>query len=197
MMENLTNVSRKNHIKHDLNLSRLKFENPQIKQSPEINKNSQIGKASESKIIPIKVSHDRPNNSASLGDRKPVVNQKSKQDITVTLRLLHPSKSILIQNWRFEKALNIWIGRSSNNHVVLRSCVVSRHHLELRQLDGKWILTSFGSNGTYVNGKKISQVCLEDGAIVHLGRTGPVIQIHLTASSINEEPIETQLQCVG
>jgi pSer/pThr/pTyr-binding forkhead associated (FHA) protein len=185
-----------NIIKNELNDVCYKMNNS-IQPPQDIHKTHQISRGSESNIIPLNVSHDRLPNHARGARKKSVVNQKLNKDITVTLTLLHPSNLIPIQNWRFEKALNIWIGRSGNNHVVLRSCVVSRHHVELRKIDDQWILNSFGSNGTYVNGQKISQVCVEDGVIVQLGRTGPAIQINLTVARVSENSVETPLQCVG
>lgn len=194
-IQKLNNLS-----KNDLNDLGYKLNKYSSQATPEIQTKYQISIGSESNIVPLQGSRDRPQNHASDPKNKSVVNQKLSKDITVTLTLLHPSNLFPIQNWRFEKALNIWIGRSGNNHVVLHSCVVSRHHVELRKIDDQWILNSFGSNGTYVNGKKMSQVCLEDGAIVQLGRTGPAIQINLTVAKASDNSVETPvppLKCVG
>jgi pSer/pThr/pTyr-binding forkhead associated (FHA) protein len=73
----------------------------------------------------------------------------------------------------------IRIGRSSNNHVVLYSAVVSRHHIELCQIGDRWELTNLGSNGTYLDGTKVTKIQVQNGAIIRLARSGPRIKIHL------------------
>lgn len=97
----------------------------------------------------------------------------------ITLTLLHPIKSTPMQSWRFEKESVIRIGRATDNNVVLYSAVVSRHHVELRRSGLNWKITNLGTNGTYLKGMPITQVTVEDGAIVSLARSGPQIQIHL------------------
>ncbi len=101
----------------------------------------------------------------------------------ITLTLLHPIQSTPVQSWTFEHEPVIRIGRSTDNHVILYSAVVSRHHVELRQLDGQnWEILSLGANGTYLDGKQISRVPVVDGVVIRLARSGPNIQIHLGLS---------------
>ncbi|MFH7027268.1 MAG: FHA domain-containing protein [Heteroscytonema crispum UTEX LB 1556] len=69
----------------------------------------------------------------------------------ITLSLLRPLESIPAQSWTFEDEPVIRIGRAADNHVVLYSAVVSRRHVEVRQVDRGWEIVSFGANGTYVN----------------------------------------------
>lgn len=94
----------------------------------------------------------------------------------------------------------IRIGRSTDNHVVLYSAVVSRHHVELRWTGRNWEVVNLGTNGTYLDGKPITQALVEDGLIIHLARSGPKIQINLGEKGIKAEsgrvqvqPIESQL----
>lgn len=101
----------------------------------------------------------------------------------ITLTLLHPIQSIPVQNWSFEHESVIRIGRSTDNHVILYSAVVSRHHVELRQVDSQWEIVNLGANGTYLEGKRITQVPIEDGVIIRLARSGPNIQIHIGQSA--------------
>ncbi len=105
----------------------------------------------------------------------------------ITLTLLHPIQSTPVQSWTFEHEPVIRIGRSTDNHVILYSAVVSRHHVELRQLDGQnWEILSLGANGTYLDGKQISRVPITDGVVIRLARSGPNIQIHLGLSTTRE-----------
>lgn len=97
----------------------------------------------------------------------------------ITLTLLHPVQQTPVQVWTFDKEPVIRIGRATDNQVILYSAVVSRHHVELRRLDNSWELVNLGTNGTYLNGKRINQVPLVDGAIIRLARSGPNIQIRL------------------
>lgn len=97
----------------------------------------------------------------------------------ITLSLLHPINKTPVQNWTFETESVIRIGRSTDNDVILYSAVVSRHHVELRQTEQGWLVMSLGTNGTYLEGKRIEQVPVEDGLIIRLARSGPNIQINL------------------
>lgn len=106
------------------------------------------------------------------------------KDVTpaITLTLLHPLQSVPVQSWTFEPESNIKIGRSSDNDVILYSAVVSRHHVEIRRKDSGWEVVSLGANGTYVDGKRVTQVDVVDGMIFRLASSGPKIQIRMGAS---------------
>ncbi|BAQ64859.1 FHA domain-containing protein [Geminocystis sp. NIES-3709] len=98
----------------------------------------------------------------------------------ITLTLLHPLKSVAVQKWNFEPNSVIRIGRANDNDVVLYSAVVSRHHLEIRPRGDDWALVNLGSNGTFINGKKINKVLVKDGMIIRLASSGPKIKITLS-----------------
>jgi pSer/pThr/pTyr-binding forkhead associated (FHA) protein len=104
----------------------------------------------------------------------------------ITLNLLHPLQSIPIQSWTFEDESVIRIGRATDNQVILYSAVVSRHHVELRRRGSVWEVFNLGANGTYLDGKRIAEAPVTDGALIRLARSGPQIQIHLGASEIKE-----------
>lgn len=106
----------------------------------------------------------------------------------ITLSLLHPIKQIPVQVWTFENESTIRIGRSTDNQVILYSAVVSRHHVELRRVGNSWEIVNLGTNGTYLDGKRITQVSVADGAIIRLARSGPNIQIRIGAEALNELP---------
>ena len=68
----------------------------------------------------------------------------------------------------------ITIGRTEDNDVVIDDACTSRHHLQIiQQDDGHYTLSDFGStNGTYVNGQKISgEINLDENDIVRIGNT--------------------------
>jgi eukaryotic-like serine/threonine-protein kinase len=97
----------------------------------------------------------------------------------LTVTLLHPVQSTPVQSWTFEQESVVRIGRATDNQVVLYSAVVSRHHVELRNTTGQWEVVNLGTNGTYLDGKRINQSPLEDGGIIRLARSGPNLQVRL------------------
>jgi pSer/pThr/pTyr-binding forkhead associated (FHA) protein len=104
----------------------------------------------------------------------------------ITLTLLHPLQSVPVQHWTFEPETSIRIGRSTDNEVVLYSAVVSRHHVEIRPHESGWEVVNLGANGTYMNGKKISKIVVEDGMVIRLASSGPKIQINLDTGKEDE-----------
>ncbi|MGD1861320.1 MAG: FHA domain-containing protein [Leptolyngbyaceae cyanobacterium] len=101
----------------------------------------------------------------------------------ITLSLLHPLNKKPVQHWTFEEDAVIRIGRSTENQVVLYSAVVSRHHVELRQTDVGWEIVNLGTNGTYLDGKRVAQAIAKDGIVIRLARSGPNIQINIADDS--------------
>jgi pSer/pThr/pTyr-binding forkhead associated (FHA) protein len=99
----------------------------------------------------------------------------------ITINLLHPVNSNPVQTWRFSSKNVIRIGRSKDNSVVVLSSVVSRHHAELRRQKFGWEVHSFGANGTYVEGKQVTQANIVDGTVIRLANSGPRIQVRLDA----------------
>jgi eukaryotic-like serine/threonine-protein kinase len=97
----------------------------------------------------------------------------------LTVTLLHPVQSTPVQSWTFEQESVVRIGRAMDNQVVLYSAVVSRHHVELRNTNGQWEVVNLGTNGTYLDGKRVNQAPLEDGGIIRLARSGPNLQVRL------------------
>lgn len=97
----------------------------------------------------------------------------------ITITLLHPLQSVPVQNWTFGLQSVIRIGRSTDNEVILYSAVVSRHHVELRFDGAEWEIVNLGANGTYIDGKRIVQIAVDDGMVIRLASSGPKIQIRL------------------
>lgn len=97
----------------------------------------------------------------------------------ITLTLLHPVQFTPIQSWAFEQESVIRIGRASDNHVVLYSAVVSRYHVELRHTRISWEIVNLGTNGTYLDGRRVQQATLVDGGVIRLARSGPNIRVKI------------------
>jgi pSer/pThr/pTyr-binding forkhead associated (FHA) protein len=113
---------------------------------------------------------------------------KAVETRVITLTLLHPIQSTPVQSWTFERDDVIRIGRSTDNQVVLYSAVVSRHHVELRQSSDSWEVVSLGANGTYIDGKRVIRVPVQDGLTFRLARSGPNLQVHLGAPPAGRIP---------
>ncbi len=79
------------------------------------------------------------------------------------------------------------IGRDSQGEVVFdfqKDPAVSFNHAAIEEAGGRWELKDLGStNGTLVNGKKITRHFLTDGDIVAFGLAGPQLKIHLDVPS--------------
>ncbi len=112
----------------------------------------------------------------------------------ITLILLHPLQSTPVQSWVFYDEPLIRIGRSTDNHVVLYSAVVSRHHIEIHQKGSKWEIVSLGTNGTYLEGKRINQAAVTDGMVIRLAGSGPKIQIRVGTAALQDLPKTTPVK---
>lgn len=110
----------------------------------------------------------------------------------ITLSLLHPLHKTPVQSWSFSQEPVVRIGRSSDNHVILYSAVVSRHHVEIHRTEEGWAVKSLGTNGTYLDGRRIDEIPVTDGIIIRLARSGPNIQIHTTQEK--RDPLKELLQ---
>jgi pSer/pThr/pTyr-binding forkhead associated (FHA) protein len=78
----------------------------------------------------------------------------------------------------------IRIGRAPDCELVLRDTRVSRRHARLMARDGVLILTDLGStNGTRVNGHRITEVVLGAGDRIEIGETSLVIEVAPTGAS--------------
>jgi hypothetical protein len=65
----------------------------------------------------------------------------------------------------------VLVGRSHGCAIVYDEPSVSRAHAALRRRDGGWSVVDLGStNGTYVNGLRVTEAPVEDGDRLDLGR---------------------------
>ncbi|WP_066381768.1 MULTISPECIES: FHA domain-containing serine/threonine-protein kinase [unclassified Anabaena] len=102
----------------------------------------------------------------------------------VTLTLLEPQQKTPLKQWCFENSAVIRIGRAADNHVVLTDTLVSRHHLEIRQVSSAkngaaWQVFSKGTNGTFLNGVLVIQSSLPDNSLLQLAQGGPILQFQI------------------
>lgn len=84
----------------------------------------------------------------------------------------NPAKAFLIVNGERHVPLNrpvITLGRKLDNTIILDDPHVSRHHAQLRQRYGRWVLYDLGSaSGTYVNNDRVEECLLQPGDVVTL-----------------------------
>ncbi|QSJ19811.1 protein kinase [Nostoc sp. UHCC 0702] len=116
----------------------------------------------------------------------------------VTLTLLEPQQKTPIKQWCFENSSVIRIGRATDNDVVLTDTLVSRHHLELRQVSsnsngGSWQVTSQGTNGTFLNGVLVIQTTLPDNSLLELAQGGPILLFQIQEVTAQESWWRSQL----
>lgn len=63
------------------------------------------------------------------------------------------------------------IGRRQDNHIVIDSPYVSRHHAQLRLRFGRYVLYDLNSRGgTFVNGHRITECILKAGDVIGLSQ---------------------------
>ncbi len=68
------------------------------------------------------------------------------------------------------------IGRSEDCSIQIDEGVVSRLHIEVILKDGNWTIVDKGSsNGTFINGEKISAIGIQNTTSIELGKNGPII----------------------
>ncbi len=62
------------------------------------------------------------------------------------------------------------IGRKGNNHIIINDPHVSRHHAQIRQADGRYLLIDLNSTvGTSVNGERVEHAFLKSGDVISIG----------------------------
>ena len=55
---------------------------------------------------------------------------------------------------------------------MLDDLLVSRWHAELRRVDGRWHIRDLSSaNGTYVNGRRVTEAAVEPDSVIGIGRS--------------------------
>jgi len=69
-------------------------------------------------------------------------------------------------------AQTLIVGRTADNDLSIDHPLISRHHVRFERAGTRWTVTDLGStNGTYVNGRRVTSSALDVGDIVDLGAT--------------------------
>jgi len=94
------------------------------------------------------------------------------------------------------------VGRSSENDVVLgEAAMVSGRHLEIRKEGDSYRLVDLNStNGTFLNGERITEALLEPPCLIRLGVDGPELSFVLDnspAQDLNQTLVVTPAPDVG
>ncbi|HEX4931604.1 MAG TPA: FHA domain-containing protein [Gemmatimonadaceae bacterium] len=82
---------------------------------------------------------------------------------------------------RFQSIVRV--GRGPGNDIVLEHDVVSSQHLEVRPVDDRWEVVDLGStNGTFVDGSRITTWPVTASTTVRLGMSGPALQLTIPSA---------------
>ncbi|MFS8477646.1 MAG: FHA domain-containing protein [Micromonosporaceae bacterium] len=72
---------------------------------------------------------------------------------------------------QYEIATRLRIGRDPDNDVILDDLLVSKHHAEVRHVNGTYLVVDLGSrNGTFHNGRQVPRALLAPGDMISIGR---------------------------
>lgn len=86
------------------------------------------------------------------------------------------------------------IGRADDNTIMLPPAVdvaASSRHCELRPYQGVlWLMDQGSTNGTWINGQRVTQVQLPSGSRVTFGRGGPEAEIFSQADAAPAAPAQ-------
>ena len=89
------------------------------------------------------------------------------------------------------------LGRHPNNTLQILDRIVSKEHLHIDKVDGRWVAKDLGSlNGTFVNGERITERVLADGDEISLGSTRMVFHLD-EVSSLPGDAQQQRVQTLG
>ncbi len=81
------------------------------------------------------------------------------------------------------------IGRGTENSLCIPATVVSRSHAELIRVGAGYLLRDLGStNGSFVNGQRITEQMLNDGDTLSFGANGPEVTFRLVEADSGAVP---------
>lgn len=81
------------------------------------------------------------------------------------------------QTFSLREAAELYIGRHAQCELMLHDPEVSRRHLKMASGENGWLLDDLGStNGSFVNGQRITHQTVTPGDRIHIGQSVLVIQ---------------------
>ncbi len=95
------------------------------------------------------------------------------------------------------------IGRDPNSTICVDADGVSRSHLQLRLIDGRWVIEDVGSRfGTFTEGSRIDRLIISEPIALRLGDPHSGVQIELTppqshSAPSRPRPISTPVEAQG
>ncbi len=106
----------------------------------------------------------------------------------MTAILFCRSGSLQDQELKLDKDVTL-LGRKSENHFVFKDEVVSGHHAEIRRKGEHYFLADLdATNGTFVNGKPVREVELQDGDKIEIGARGPLLEFRSETKVTESRP---------
>ena len=105
----------------------------------------------------------------------------------ISVHLMDLAKGRIVRTWRFEGKDTVRIGRSEQNDVVIGDPYASRFHTELRFRESQWHVVNQGRHGTLIDGEKVEETALPDGAVFRLGPNGPSFRFELSYADMDSE----------
>lgn len=127
-----------------------------------------INKSNNSYIIKAKGMYDRDNSPIS-SDVISVGNTYSIDTEPDVYIAIHPKQSDGNKAIGLDNIQEIYIGRSSQNNIILHNKRTSSNHCKIYRSSGLLKIRDLrSSNGTYVNGKRINEKTLVDGDIINI-----------------------------
>lgn len=109
---------------------------------------------------------------------------------TVVVRLIDPNQGRPLQEWQFDTATEISIGRADERDIVIPDPQVSRLHVTLQFRDGRWWLKSQGRNGVLVDGQMVDDVPTGSELTFRMGANGPLLSFH-SQSAVEQSSVAT------
>lgn len=97
----------------------------------------------------------------------------------IRMSLLEGSQAGSSRQWVFRQGATIQIGRDKTSDVRLEFETVSRHHATVLHDGRQWKYLNIGSNGSYVEGNRLSEFAVQEGTVVQVARTGPRLKFEL------------------
>jgi pSer/pThr/pTyr-binding forkhead associated (FHA) protein len=113
-----------------------------------------------------------------------------KQPPAITVQLIHIHGPLKGEIQEFSKE-TITVGRHPSSDLKFPAdlTIISRRHAEIKREGNQFRLIDRSTNGTFVNGKKITETLLRDGDVLEFADGGPKASF---LTQMKEGPVETE-----